>query len=295
MKLLQYELSGVGAVGRLEDDGMITQLDVPAMMSADEAIISLAAGTLMPVPTSSRKISPSDVTLAPPVRRPPSIRDFLLFEQHLENCLSPRGRTVPEAWFKRPSFYFTSPHTITGSGATVSAPKGLLDYELELAVVIGVPLNNATPEEAVDAIVGVTLFNDFSLRDVQVDEHPLGLGPSKSKDFASALGPVLVTPDEIPGGVRRPDLTLEAWVNGELWSRGATAEMHFDLGMAIAHASENSWVMPGDVIATGTVPTGCILELRALETLPKRDWLRPGDVVELVAEPFGRLATVITA
>ena len=295
MKIAQYDVDGSPEVGLVGSDGSLLPLDLPAGMSGDAAVLALASGELAAHVADRPRRDMSTVTLAAPIRRPSTVRDFLLFEEHLANGLRPRGRDVPPAWYRRPYFYFTNPHTVMGSRSEVVAPvPGDLDYELELAAVVGRRLQDATPEEAAAAIVGFTFFNDLSLRDRQTDEHPVGLGPSKSKDFASLLGPFLVTPDEVPGGARRPQLELEARVNGETWSRGRTSDMYFDLGQAIAHASENSLVMPGDVVATGTLPTGCILELRALAGREERHWLQTGDRVDFVSPTLGCLTTLIT-
>lgn len=297
MKLVQYVDDGRPGIG-LVDAGLMTRLDIPQGLDADEAIVSIAMGDYPARPEEGAPAMPLDsVELVPPVRRPPSIRDFMLFEEHVANSLRSWNRSVPEQWFAEPAFYFTSPHSLVASGA-VAVPDSThgveLDYELELGVVVGRDLVDATPVEAADAIAGFTLMNDFSLRDRQSRERPLGLGPSKSKDFATAMGPMLVTPDSIPGTARRPELTLEAWVNGELWSRGETRDLHFDLGEAIAHASAGARVARGDVIGSGTVPTGCILELLALER-PGARWLEAGDVVELKAAELGTLRSVLVA
>lgn len=296
MRLVQYlAADGQHRVGELLGE-FVQALHVPERLDTDTAIVAIAMGDLAAEPDGTIPVPLGGLAIAPPVRRPPSIRDFMLFEGHVANSLLRWNRPVPERWYAEPAFYFTSPHTLVGAGETVFITTSdiELDYELELGVVVGRELIDATADEAAAAIAGFTLLNDFSLRDRQSRERPLGLGPSKSKDFATALGPVLVTPDEIAGTRRRPELVLEAWVNGELWSQGETAALHFDLGEAIAHASAGSRVVPGDVIGSGTVTTGCIQELLALER-PGARWLKPGDVVELKAEPIGMLRSVLAA
>jgi 2-keto-4-pentenoate hydratase/2-oxohepta-3-ene-1,7-dioic acid hydratase in catechol pathway len=296
VKIVQYlDGTGEGRVGELHGE-LLSALRLPDGLCSDDAVLALAMGDV-PVLWDSTAVVPVDaITLLPPMQRPPSIRDFMLFEEHVANSLRRWNRPVPEQWYAEPAFYFTSPHSLSASGDAVLVPIGdvELDYELELGVVVGRELTDATPDEAAAAIAGFTLLNDFSLRDRQARERPLGLGPSKSKDFATALGPALVTPDDIPGTRRRPELVLEAWVNGELWSRGETSALHFDLGEAIAHASAGARVVPGDVFGSGTVPTGCIMELLALER-PGARWLTPGDVVELKAEPLGTLRSLLVA
>ena len=294
MRLVQFEHRGHPGIGRLTGDQVIVPLRSPAGMSTDEAVIALAMGDIA-AEQSGPELDPAGVTLAAPVRRPPSIRDFMLYEQHLANSLRPYGREVPPAWYREPSFYFTCPHTVLGPGAELTPPRSdQLDYELELAVVIGRRLHNASRAQALAAIAGYALFNDFSLRDVQAAERPIGLGPMKSKDFASALGPTLVTRDEIDGDLARPALSVSATVNGQQWSQGRTETMHFDLAEAIVHAARDSVVMPGDVLATGTIPTGCVLELVALGRAGPHRWLLPGDEIVLSAEQLGSLVTIIT-
>lgn len=297
MRLIQYrDGEGRAMLGEVLGND-VHGLRVPAALDRDAALVALAMGDL-PVEHDGEApaIPLAALNLVPPVRRPPSFRDFMLFEGHIANSLRRWNRPVPEQWYAEPAFYFSSPHSLFASGETVPVPTQdvELDYELELGVIVGRELIDATPDEAAAAIAGFTLLNDFSLRDRQARERPLGLGPSKSKDFATALGPVLVTPDEIQGDPRRPELVLEARVNGELWSRGETTELHFDLGKAIAHASAGARVVPGDVIGTGTVTTGCVMELLALER-PGVRWLRPGDVVELKTEAIGTLRSALAA
>jgi 2-keto-4-pentenoate hydratase/2-oxohepta-3-ene-1,7-dioic acid hydratase in catechol pathway len=291
MRLIQYDRQGSRGVGRLEDETFLVPLRMQDGMSPDELIIAIAMGDIATEPTQD-PIAITSVSLAQPIRHPASIRDFMLFEDHLANTLGAHGRSIPPAWYSAPSFYFTCPHTVLVPGAELIPPKSdQLDYELELAVVIGRRLHNPSRQEALEAIAGFTLFNDFSLRDVQASERPVGLGPSKSKDFASALGPNLVTTADIPGDISRPDLTLSASVNGEEWSEASATSMHFDLAEAIMHAAKDSVVVPGDVIATGTLPSGCILELMAVGDEDQFHWLQPGDEVVLRADHLGSLKT----
>lgn len=292
MRIAQAELDGRHMVGVVENDALLVPVLVPSGMDNDAAVLALASGELTATPAGD-PVSLTGCRLAPPLRRPPSIRDFLLFEQHLANSLRPYGRNVPKAWYAHPSFYFTSPHTLLGDRVPLDAPRtAQLDYELELAVVVGQRLHDASRRQAAGAIVGFALFNDFSARDLQAGERTIGLGPMKSKDFGSAFGPYLVTPDELGGDPARPDLVMTATVNGRTWSSGNAAAMHFDLVDAIVHASRDSVIMPGDVIATGTVPTGCILELRALHgDSAGYEWLGPGDEVALSAPGLGVLTT----
>jgi fumarylacetoacetate (FAA) hydrolase len=213
-----------------------------------------------------------EVRLLAPVGRPPSVRDFYAFEDHVRNAARVTGRAgVPEEWYEIPAFYFSNPAAIYGPDEEIPSPQDSaeLDYELEVAAVIGVE----------GAIGGFTVMNDWSARDLQRREMRIGLGPAKGKDFATSLGPVLVTPDEL-GDLR---LEMVARVNGEERSRGNLGDMYHSWEAIVAHAAQNTELRPGDVLGSGTVGTGCILEQG------DERWLRPGDEVELEVEGIGVL------
>ena len=218
-----------------------------------------------------------EVRLLAPVRRPLSVRDFYAFEQHVKNARAVTGRgEVPREWYELPAFYFSNPAAIYGPDDEIPYPEGsqALDYELEVAAVIG----------AEGQIGGFTVMNDWSARDLQAlmckrQEMAIGLGPAKGKDFATSLGPVVVSPDEL-GDLR---LEMVARVNGEERSRGNLGDMYWSWEAVLAHAARNTELRPGDVIGSGTVGTGCILEHG------DERWLRPGDEVELEVEGIGIL------
>jgi 2-keto-4-pentenoate hydratase/2-oxohepta-3-ene-1,7-dioic acid hydratase in catechol pathway len=288
MKLAQAMIDGRRSVGQVLDDTFLPWAG-PAD-DPDRAILSLAMDGWGDRPRGE-PVPLAGVRLLAPVSRPPSIRDFLIFPEHLTNA---SGRSLPEGWYDRPGFYFTNPHVVFGPGEVVTNPGvRRLDFELEVGIVVGRDLVDADPDSAVAAIAGFTIFNDFSARDVQIQEAPLGLGPSKGKDFAHGLGPVLVTPDEFAGTARRPHAEMTARVNGVELSRGRLETMHFDLGEVLAHASRNSRVAAGDVIGTGTVPTGCLAEYRMKHGRDAHSWLQAGDVVELEVEHIGVLTNVV--
>jgi len=218
----------------------------------------------------------ADVDLRPPVLHPPSVRDAYAFEAHVRNARAVTGRgEMPPEWYEIPVFYFSNPAAIYGPDDEIPYPDGSeqLDYELEVAVVIG----------ADGALGGFTIMNDWSARDLQRQEMKVGLGPAKGKDFATSLGPVVVTPDEL-GDLR---LEMVARVNGEERSRGNLGDMYHSWDAIVAHAAANTRLVPGDVIGSGTVGTGCILEHG------DGRWLQPGDVVELEVEGIGVLRNVI--
>lgn len=246
----------------------------------------------------------ADVRLLAPLPRPRSIRDCLAFEQHYIGAmrtvakwkfapLAPLDRGIahlfgrgflrpPRVWYDRPIYYKGNPASVVGHDADVHWPSFTekLDYELELAVVIGRTGRDIPIERARDWIAGYTIFNDFSARDFQLYEVAGRLGPAKSKDFdtGNVLGPWLVTPDELENPY---NLRMQARINGEQWSSGNSSEMRFTFEQMIAAISQDETLHPGDVIGSGTVPGGCGLELDR--------WLKPGDVVELEIEQIGVL------
>jgi fumarylacetoacetate (FAA) hydrolase len=224
-----------------------------------------------------------------------SFRDFYAFEAHVRNARKRRGLDMIPEWYQLPVFYFSNTACIVGPEATIRKPPDTheLDYELEWAVVIGTEGSDISVADADRHIAGFTILNDWSARDLQRLEMKVGLGPAKGKDFATSVGPDLITPEELEDHVlpdrsrgKRYDLTMVAAVNGREYSRGNTRDMHWTFAELIAQASRNTVLRPGDLIGSGTVGTGCILELGP-ETVG--GWLKPGDVVELTVERIGTL------
>jgi fumarylacetoacetate (FAA) hydrolase len=220
-----------------------------------------------------------------------SIRDFYAFEQHVKTCRAQRGLEMVPQWYQVPVFYFSNPVCVIGHDDSVSAPHGseALDYELELACVIGNAARDLPADDrAMEAVAGFTIMNDWSARDIQRVEMAVGLGPSKSKDFATSLGPQVVAFDKLRDCYSDGRLQLEmtASVNGRELSRGNGGSMYWTWPQILAHASRDTELRPGDVIGSGTVGTGCILELTPEKT---GGWLKPGDIVELTIERIGTL------
>jgi fumarylacetoacetate (FAA) hydrolase len=252
----------------------------PARIEGDR-VIQLAAQTLQSYFTGGGHAREhadhalDDVELMPPVLHPPSVRDFYAFEQHVKTARAARGLEVPDEWYRIPVFYFSNPNAIYGPEAEIPYPEGTeqLDYELEVAAVIG----------AEGQIGGFTVMNDWSARDLQRKEMKVGLGPAKGKDFATSLGPIVVTPDEFDGS----SATMVARVNGEERSRGNLADIYYSWAKIVAHAGRNTELYAGDILGSGTVGTGCILEHG------DGRWLQPGDVVELEVEGIGVLRNTV--
>jgi fumarylacetoacetate (FAA) hydrolase len=230
-----------------------------------------------------------EVRLVAPLPRPPSLRDFYAFEQHVATANRNRGRDVPPAWYELPVFYFGNHSAIYGPNAGVPIPRTeALDYELEIACVIGRAGRDIAAEDAEEYIAGYTIMNDWSARDIQREEVSVGLGPAKGKDFATSLGPWLVTPDELELfalGDGRYNLSMVARVNGVERSRGNFRDIYYTFAQMIARASRDAALYPGDVLGSGTVGSGCLLEL----TAGQGPWLAEGDEVELEIAGLGIL------
>ncbi len=231
--------------------------------------------------------------------QPRSFRDFYAFEQHVATCRRKRGLDMVPEWYEFPVFYFSNAASFLGPDDPVAAPRGCreLDFELEVACVIKKPGKSIPVERADEYIAGFLVLNDWSARDIQRAEMKVGLGPAKGKDFATSFGPYLVTPDELADVAEcsengcRHRIEMTAAVNGRVISRGNLADIHYTFAQMIERASADVQLLPGDVLGSGTVGTGCILELGT----EIQDWLKPGDTVELSVERLGVLRTPIVA
>jgi len=232
--------------------------------------------------------------LRPPIPRPPSVRDFSAFEQHVRAARAGRGQEMDPDRYERPVFYFSNPAAMVGPNDEVKVAPGsaALDFELEVAAVVGLGGHDLTPAEAEGHIAGFTVMNDWSARDLQAQEMRHGLGPAKGKDFATSLGPALVTPDELEPYRKNKayELVMTARVNGREYSRGNLSDVHWSFAEMVAYASRGTELVPGDVIGSGTCGTGCILELSLTHGTEAYPWLRPGDVVELSVAGLGTIA-----
>jgi 2-keto-4-pentenoate hydratase/2-oxohepta-3-ene-1,7-dioic acid hydratase in catechol pathway len=238
----------------------------------------------------------NEVTLLSPLLRPNSFRDFYAFEAHVKNARARRGLEVPPEWYRFPVFYFSNHSAIYGPGAGIPAPSDSseVDFELEIGCVIGRSGIDIAVENAMDYVAGFCVLNDWSARDLQREEMKVGLGPAKGKDFGTSIGPALVTPDEIAD--RRAgkgyDLAMEARRNGSVLSSGRWSQIHYSFEEMIARASRDVRLYPGDLIGSGTVGTGCILEIGAEAV---GGWLSPGDRIDLAIEGLGTLTNHLLA
>jgi 2-keto-4-pentenoate hydratase/2-oxohepta-3-ene-1,7-dioic acid hydratase in catechol pathway len=292
-------------IARIDHDGAPRS----AVITADERVRRLPAEIgvldLLSVGAEERdaiaqraetELALGDVRLLAPLE-PPSIRDFSVFEAHIEGIVMGEGRSVPDRWYEGPFCYFSNPHAITGPGDPIEVPPASqrLDLELEVAAIIGRPGRNLTVQEAGGYIAGYTIFNDWSARDHAIDEMRLGLGFCKAKDFANTLGPWIVTPDELePFRMGdRLDLDLRASVNGRELGDDTLANMAWSFEELVAYASRGAWIKPGDVLGSGTCGSGCLFELWGRG----QEWasLGAGDVVTLAVEGIGTLTNEIVA
>lgn len=273
MRLLSFrDPDGSERVGRLEGDEV-------AVLEAKDVLTLLGGNG---AGETGERAELAAIEVLAPVPMPPSIRDFFAFEGHVAAGWRRRGSEIPPAWYEAPSFYFSNPASVLGPGATVARPPAtrMLDFELEIAAVIG----------AEGGIAGYTLMNDWSARDVQAQEMTVGLGPAKGKDFATSLGPWLVTPDELPLTDGRLDIVATVSVNGREVSRTSAADQHWTWEEIREHAARDTRLLPGDILGSGTLNGGCLLELGPLDG---ERWLEPGDEVVIAAEGLGELAAVI--
>lgn len=235
-----------------------------------------------------------EVRLSAPLPHPGSFRDFYAFEEHVRNARARRGLQVPEEWRRFPAFYFSNHGAIFGPEDQIRPPSGTrqMDFELEIGCIIGRPGHDIPVEAASRFIAGYCVLNDWSARDIQAEEMKVGLGPAKGKDFATSIGPAIVTPDEIDDARagKGYDLSMTVRRNGRVISRGSWKSIFWSFEEMIARASRDVWLRPGDLLGSGTVGTGCILELGPESA---GGWLEAGDRIDLEVERLGMLSNTI--
>ncbi|WP_427918719.1 fumarylacetoacetate hydrolase family protein [Streptomyces sp. cg40] len=267
---------------------MVTVLALP---SADRAARARSA-------TRNTGLRSGDVVLLPPVY-PVAMRDFLTFEAHVDGMERGQGNPGPPTeWYEAPVFLFMAPHAVTGPYDAVPMPPGTerLDFELEIAAIVCRDVRDVTPAQAREAIGGYCVMNDWSARDVQRKEMKLKLGPSKGKDFATTIGPWVVTPDELDA-LRDADgfldLEMSVKVNDTEIGRDRSGHMGWSFEQLVSHASQASWVKAGEVLASGTCATGSLAESWGRNGALVPPPLRTGDVVEMTIQGIGTLRNVV--
>ena len=309
MKLLTFEADRGARLGVIAKDGSIIDLTAEqgdafaSMQTLIEAGPAALDRARFIVESGQSGLDLSEANVLAPLPCPAQMRDFLVFEVHMQGAVwngaklrerlgvGPPAPTtpppIPPVWYEQPIYYKCNRFAVAGPDTVIDWPiwSSVADYELELACVIGRGGRDISVEDAPNHIFGYTIFNDLTARDAQFKEMQGPLGPAKGKDFdgANILGPVIVTPDEIDATA----LTMRAFINDELWSEGNSATMHWSFPEIIAHVSRGETLHPGEVLGSGTVGNGCGLELGRL--------LQHGDVVTLEIEGIGRQTTTINA
>ena len=275
---------------RLGPDGMAgVRAALEAAGRADGEDLAKVPGLTQPL---------ASIQLRTPVPEPPTIRDFYAFEQHVKAARARRGAEMIPEWYEIAVFYFSNTSALYGTDEPIPYPRGSneLDFELEMAAVIGRTGSDIPAEEGPSYIAGYMVMNDWSARDLQRHEMKLNLGPAKGKDFATSLGPWLVTPDELEerrlgsGKDERFDLAMTGRINGDQLTNANFKDITFTFPQMIERASQRVRLRPGDILGSGTCGTGCILELGT----ERHRWLQPGDVVEMEIERLGVLRNTIT-
>jgi fumarylacetoacetate (FAA) hydrolase len=268
----------------------LARLGAPGLDAARSLVAAASAGDA----SALRPLS--SVRLLAPIPRPPSMRDGYAFRQHVLTARRNRGLEMIPEFDQFPVFYFTNHQAVTGPGDVHVQAQHLvrLDFELEAAIVLGGTGRNVKASDADSLILGLTIMNDWSARHLQMEEMKLSLGPAKGKDFATSIGPWLVTLDELearriagPNGSTW-DLAMTAHVNGVQVSSGNVKEMNWTFAQILERASYGVTLHPGEVIGSGTVGTGCFLELNG-SGITKNQWLNPGDDVVLAIDGLGKL------
>jgi 2-keto-4-pentenoate hydratase/2-oxohepta-3-ene-1,7-dioic acid hydratase in catechol pathway len=304
MKLLTYDPGTGPRAGVLDGEDVVdatallglerTLRDIRAVLELGQDAVDQLRAALNHV--AAPRVRLADVRLRAPILQPPTVRDHIAFEEHATGQWT-RDSSGPrmEVWARLPIFYFSNPLRIFGTDEEVPFPAATkqLDYECELAAIVAGEGSNILEADADACIAGFAIFNDWSCRDLQADESQFGLGPAKGKDSASSLGPWIVTRDEMAPYYRNGTLHVQCTVrvNGVLWMEGNAWNMHHTFGAMIERASQDSRIVPGDVIATGTVGGGSISEA-VRKGYPAR-WLQPGDVVDVEVEGVGTLRNTL--
>jgi fumarylacetoacetate (FAA) hydrolase len=306
MKLVTFQMAGAERIGAVLPDGRILDFAAAdARLAVDMLTLIRRQDELMPVvrglvsqPPPAALVEADAVRLLAPIPRPVSMRDGYAFRQHVATARRNRGLEMIPEFDLFPVTYFTNHLAVTGPGEVAVQDHHLvrLDFELEVAIVTGRPLRNATLEEADEAVFGYMVMNDWSARMLQMEEMKLSLGPCKGKDFATSLGPWLVTKDELKleqtsrGEILHALMTCA--VNGHPLSKGNADSMNWSFAQILQRTSYGIQMQPGEVIGSGTVGTGCLLELNGSK-ITDNLWLKAGDEVVMEIEGLGRLVNTV--
>ncbi|MBK0383483.1 fumarylacetoacetate hydrolase family protein [Pedobacter sp. SD-b] len=319
MKIVSYKTEGLehlgvffeGHIYNLNSLNPIIPNNMAAFLSGGEPLVEAVHRAFEGLKNNSSQIKEEIFyELIAPVPHPTSLRDAYAFRQHVATARRNRGAEMLPEFDQFPVFYFGNHHAINGPGEILCMPDHFqkLDFELEIAIVINKKGRNIKAAEADDYIAGYMIMNDFSARTLQLEEMKLNLGPAKGKDFATSIGPWLVTKDELEAFKIKTktghtgncyQLDMQCWVNDEMVSRGNFETMDWTFAEIIERISYGCDILPGDVIGSGTVGTGCFLELNGTAKLEnptaKEQWLQPNDKVELRIQGLGVLSNIITA
>ena len=258
-------------------------IDLLSLIQGGESMQKLVKEVCLK-PQKSNLYSLSDVKIKAPLLNPPSLKDFFAFEEHAKAGAKRRNENLPSEWYEIPAYYKGNHRAIFGMDDEIPCPYYTknLDFECEIACVVGKSGKNISVEKANDYIFGYMIFNDFSARDIQKKEMMLRMGPAKSKDFANSFGPYLVTKDEVNP---KKDFQMIVKVNGELWSEGHFKDQYWDFPLLVSHVSQEEEIYPGDILGSGTFYKGCGLDLDR--------WIQPEDTIELEVNKLGTLRNKI--
>ena len=248
------------------------------------------------------EVALGELELRSPVH-PGALRDFVSFERHVQGMEAGKGHAhPPDAWYEHPTMIFMNPHSALGTGEPVEIPPdaSVMDFELEVAAVIGRDCRNVTPEQASECIAGYTICNDWSARDIQGRDMRMGLGPSKGKDFGTTIGPWVVTTDELAPYVRqgppkRLDLAMSVSINGVEFGADRLSNMAWSFEEIVAYSARAAWVRAGDVLMSGTCSGGALAERWGRTGVQDPPPLEPGDTVTMIVEGIGTIENRIVA
>lgn len=257
--------------------------DMLTFIEGGNRLLSLAKEIVVK-PKQSAVHSIKNIKIKTPLANPPSLKDFFAFEEHAKAGAKRRNEILPDEWYEIPAYYKGNHREIYGPDDEIPWPSYTrkLDFECEIACVIGKKGKNLSEKEACDYIFGYMIFNDFSARDIQKKEMILRMGPTKGKDFANAFGPYIVTSDEVDPKV---DFSMKIKVNGEFWSEGHFKDQYWGFPLMVSYVSCEETIYPGDIFGSGTFYKGCGLDLDR--------WLKPQDTIELEVPALGMLRNKI--